>query len=55
MAIGSVEPDAFAVTGSGGVPEEGVTLRAAEGCPTVSWAVATEMAPTLSVTVTLTV
>ena len=51
----SVEPDAFAVTGSGALPEDGVTLSAAVGWPTVSWAVAMEVAPTLSVTVTLTV
>jgi hypothetical protein len=51
----SVDPEADAVTASGGLPEEGVTVSAATGCPTVSWAVAWELFPAVSVTVTVTV
>ena len=51
----SVEAEALAVTARGALPDEGVTVSAAFGCPTVSWAVAVEVRPALSVTVTVTV
>src|SRR5207245_5986350 len=54
---GSVDPEASAVTGSGAVPELGVTVRAATGAASATVTVAVLLAGgfTPSVTVTLTV
>src|SRR5437870_2522746 len=56
----SVEAEASAVTGRGAVPEDGDTLKAAAGGSsaglfTVTWVVAVEACPAVSLTVTVTV
>ena len=53
MPSGSVDAEALAVTVSGA--DVGVTVSAAVGCPTSAGAVAVEVWPALSVTVTETV
>jgi hypothetical protein len=55
IAIGSVDPEAFAVTCKGVGPVVGFTVRAATGAPTLTVAVAVAVAPELSPTVTWTV
>jgi hypothetical protein len=64
VAIGvespSLDPDASAVTGKGAVPELGLTLTvafggASGGALTVTWVVAVDALPAVSVTVTVTV
>jgi hypothetical protein len=51
-----VDPEALAVTGRGAWPDVGLRLNAAVGpCSTLTGAVAVEVAPVLSVTVTVAV
>jgi hypothetical protein len=52
IPIGSVDPDALAVTASGVAPLLGFNVKAATGAPTATGFVALPVAPLVSVTVT---